>query len=82
MPLTATQINEELTAIRAQILKLTSQETSSYAHQGRQVVMESARGKIEVLYKREKDLQAELARVEAGVNGKSGIRIRYGVPLR
>ncbi len=80
MPLTAAQINEELTAIRAQILKLTAQETSSHAHQGRQVVMETARGKLEVLYQREKELQAELARVEAaGTGGRSGIRVRHGV---
>lgn len=82
MALTEAQITEELTAIRTAILALTEQSTSMYSHQGRQVVMESARGKLEVLYAREKELLAELARVQAAVDGRSGIRIRYGVPIR
>lgn len=77
--LSEAQITAELTAIRAAILKLTSQETSSYSSQGRQVVMESARGKLEVLYTREAKLQAALARVQAAVDGKTGIRVRYGI---
>ncbi len=77
--LTADQINTELTAIRAQILALTAQPTSSYSSQGRQVVAESARGKLEVLYKREAVLIAQLARVDAARGGRSGIRVRHGV---
>lgn len=82
MALTAAQIETELALIRSQILALTAQATSSYSHQGRQVVMETARGKLEVLYKREAQLQAQLDRINAGANGTSGIRVRYGVPLR
>jgi len=76
------QIEAELAAISEQILDLTTQDTSSYASHGRQVVKESARGKLEVLYARQKDLLTQLEKWQNAPNGVTGIRVRYGSVYR
>lgn len=75
--MTQAQIETELTAVNAAILRITEQKTSTYSVQSRQVAFEGA-GKLDALYKRQQYLEAQLSRLQAN-GGVPGIRLRYGV---
>lgn len=72
---------EELALLKTRIRALIAQETSSYSHQGRQVVFtESSSLKLQRLRDDQRALRAELDRFRVEQSrGGSGIRVRFGV---